>query len=68
MRLSARNQLRGTVVSVVRGPVNVLVKIDVGGQTVSATLTAEAAEDLGVAPGVEVVAVFKASSVLVGVE
>lgn len=68
MRISARNQLSGTVVSVVRGPVNALVKIDVGGQHISATLTVDAAEDLGIAPGSQVTAIFKASSVLLGVE
>lgn len=68
MRISACDQLNGTVVSVVRGPVNALTKIDVGGQHISATLTAEATEDLGIAPGTHVTAIFKASSVLLGVE
>lgn len=68
MRLSARNQLTGTVVSITRGPVTALVKIDVGGQHVSATLTTEAADDLGLVEGKEVTAVFKASSVIVGVD
>lgn len=68
MRLSARNQLEGTVVSVVRGPVTALVKIDVGGQHISATLTTEAADELGIAEGKPVKAIFKASAVLLGVE
>ena len=69
MRLSARNQLTGTVVSVTRGPVTALVKIDVGGgQHVSATLTTEAADDLELTEGSPVTAIFKASSVVVGVE
>lgn len=69
MRISARNQLKGTVVSITRGPINALLKIDVGGgQSVTATLTAEAVDDLGLAEGREVVAIFKATSVLVGVE
>jgi molybdopterin-binding protein len=68
MKLSARNQLEGTVVSVVRGPVTALVKIDVGGQYISATLTTEAADELGIAVGKPITAIFKATSVLLGVE
>lgn len=69
MKLSARNQLTGTVVSVTRGPVTALVKVDVGGgQHVSATLTTEAADDLGLTEGSPVTAIFKASAVILGVE
>lgn len=69
MRLSARNQLSGTVVAIERGPVSSLVKVDLGGgHHVSATLTTEAVDDLGLAEGVSVTAVFKASSVMLGVE
>lgn len=69
MRISARNQLKGTVVSITRGPVSALVKIDIGGGNhISATLTSEAADDLGLADGMDVVAIFKATEVMVGVE
>jgi molybdopterin-binding protein len=68
MRLTARNQLKGKVVAITRGPVSSLIKIDVGGQTVTATLTTEAADDLALVEGKDVVAVFKASSVMVGIE
>lgn len=68
MKLSARNQLTGTVVSIVRGPVTALVKLDVGGQHISATLTAEAADELGIEEGGTVTAIFKATSVILGVE
>lgn len=69
MKLSARNQLTGTVLSITRGPVTALVKVDVGGgQSVSATLTAEAADDLGLVAGSQVTAVFKASAVMLAVE
>jgi molybdopterin-binding protein len=67
MKLSARNQLAGTVVSVTRGPVSAMVKVDVGGgQHVTATLTTEAADELGLAEGSAVTAIFKASSVIIG--
>jgi molybdopterin-binding protein len=69
MKLSARNQLQGTVVSVTRGPVSALVKVDVGGgQHVTATLTTEAADELGLSAGAPVTAIFKASAVVLGVE
>jgi molybdate transport system regulatory protein len=68
MQLSARNQLTGTIVSIVRGPVTAMVKIDVAGQHVSATLTSEAADELGLIEGMEVVALFKASAVILGVD
>jgi molybdate transport system regulatory protein len=69
MKLSARNQLVGTVTSVTRGPVTALVKVDVGnGQHISATLTTEAADDLGLTEGSPVTAIFKASAVILGVE
>jgi molybdopterin-binding protein len=69
MKLSARNQLKGTVVSVTRGPVTALVKLDVGGgQHVTATLTTEAADDLALVEGAPVTAIFKASAVILGVE
>ena len=69
MKLSARNQLTGTVVSVTRGPVTALVKLDVGGgQHISATLTTEAADDLELTAGSPVTAIFKASAVILGVE
>jgi molybdopterin-binding protein len=69
MKLSARNQLAGTVISVTRGPVTALVKVDIGnGQHVSATLTTEAADDLGLTAGSPVTAIFKASAVIIGVE
>lgn len=69
MRVSSRNQLKGRVVSIVRGPANALVKLDIGGgQTVTATLTSEAVDDLGLVPGSEATALFKATSVMLGIE
>jgi molybdate transport system ATP-binding protein len=67
-RLSARNQLRGIVARLQPGAVNAEVLIDVGGgQTMAAIITQESALSLGLAPGTPVIAVFKASSVIVGV-
>jgi len=67
-RLSARNQLRGTVTRLQPGAVNAEVLIDVGGgQTLAAIVTQESARSLGLAPGTSVLALFKASSVILGV-
>ncbi|MEO8311402.1 MAG: TOBE domain-containing protein [Caldimonas sp.] len=65
--LSARNQLAGTVASIQPGAVNAEVEIDAGGVRVVAIVTQASARALALAPGVAVLAVFKASSVIVGV-
>ncbi|WP_321789469.1 TOBE domain-containing protein [Paraburkholderia sp. J94] len=65
LRTSARNQLYGTVTALVRGAVNDEVSIALpGGQTLAAIVTRESAESLGLAVGADVVALVKASSVL----
>ncbi len=67
MKLSARNQLKGTVISVETGPISAKVKIDVGGgNTITSTVTAETVEELGLTDGDAVVVVIKASDVLIG--
>jgi molybdopterin-binding protein len=67
MRLSARNQLAGKVVSINRGEAIANVELDVAGQRVVASITVEAVEQLGLEPGRDVVAVIKASDVMIGV-
>jgi molybdate transport system regulatory protein len=67
MRLSARNQLPGTVVSVAHGSVMSTVTIRLsGGDEVVASITKESAESLGLAAGDQVRAVIKATDVMVG--
>lgn len=67
MKLSARNQLKGTITEVEKGPVSAKVKIDVGGGTIiTSTVTSETVEDLGLTVGDSVVAIIKASDVLIG--
>jgi molybdopterin-binding protein len=66
MQISARNQLRGKVQSVdVQGLVAEVV-IDVGGQHVVATITEGSARQLRLMAGDEVVAIIKASEVMIG--
>jgi molybdopterin-binding protein len=68
MRLSARNQLKGTVVEVTKGATTAHVRIDVGGIVLTASITNEAAGELGLAAGRPAIAVIKATDVMVAVE
>jgi molybdopterin-binding protein len=64
MKISARNQLAGTVRSITEGAAIANVELDVGGNRVVASITVEAVHELGLSEGSEVVAVIKASDVL----
>ncbi|MFV0333594.1 MAG: molybdopterin-binding protein [Tropicimonas sp.] len=66
MKLSARNVLSGTVKEVTRGAVNAHVRIDVGGSIVTASVTNEAVDELGLKVGDAAMAVIKATDVMVG--
>ena len=67
--LSARNQFPGKVISVEKGAVNSIVRISaLGGNTISATISNAAVEDLGLKDGEDVLAVIKATSVMVGID
>lgn len=65
MKISARNQLSGTVTSIDEGAAIANVAIDVGGHRLVASITVEAVRDLGLQQGSSVVALIKASDVLV---
>lgn len=68
MRLSARNQLPGTVAAIDKGAVNGIVKIEVApGLVITSTITNAAIDALGLTEGAAATAVIKASSVMVGV-
>ena len=67
MKLSARNQFKGTVVAIDEGAVNGIVKIDIGaGNIMSATISMNAIKELGLEVGKEAYAIVKATSVMVG--
>lgn len=69
MKLSARNQLAGTVDSVEAGAVTTTVKVRLaGGDIVTSSITREAAEDLALAPGTPVTVVVKSSDVILAVD
>lgn len=67
MKLSARNQLAGTVVDVHKGATTSHVVIDVGGTKLFASITNEAVAELGLEKGKPAIAVIKASDVMVAV-
>ena len=53
MKLSARNQITGTVTSIVQGEASTVVHIDADGTKLVSSITTEAARDLGLAEGSE---------------
>ena len=67
MKISARNQLPGTVTAITPGAVNGTVKVAIaGGQVITSSITEEAIAELGLAVGDEVTVLIKASDVLIG--
>jgi molybdate transport system regulatory protein len=68
LKMSARNQLAGRVLRVVRGAVNSEVVLEIaGGLTIAAIITNASVRKLGLAKGKPATAVFKASSVILAV-
>jgi molybdopterin-binding protein len=67
MKLSTRNQIKGKVVEIVKGTVSAKVKIDIGGgNAITSTITVDAVNDLKLEKGDEVIALIKASNVMIG--
>jgi molybdopterin-binding protein len=68
MKLSARNQIKGTIKSVTKGQTTAHVEIDTGGAVITASITNEAVEALALKVGQIAYAVVKASDVIVGID
>jgi molybdopterin-binding protein len=68
MRISARNQIRGTVLEVKKGATTSHVRVDIGGNVVTSSITNEAVDDLGIKIGGKVTVVVKASDVMIAVD
>lgn len=68
MKLSARNQLTGTISEIRRGEAIANVVLDVQGQRLVSSITVEAVEELGLAEGSTVTALIKASDVMLAVD
>jgi molybdopterin-binding protein len=68
MKISARNVLKGRIVDVTKGATTAHVKLDIGGTTVTASITNAAVDDLKLAAGKDAYAVIKASDVMIGID
>jgi molybdopterin-binding protein len=69
MRISARNQIKGTVVEVKKGATTSHVRVDIGsGQIITSSITNEAVDELGIKAKDHVTVVVKASDVMIGVD
>jgi molybdopterin-binding protein len=68
IRISARNRLKGKIVEVTKGATTAHVKIDIGGQIVTSSITNEAVDELKLTKGQDAYAVVKASDVMIGVD
>jgi molybdate transport system regulatory protein len=66
LRISARNVLPATVSEVIKGAVNSEIKMTIGNTTLTSIITNESCEELMMKKGDEVYAIFKASSVIIG--
>jgi molybdopterin-binding protein len=67
MKLSARNQIPATVTGITAGEATANIELDACGSRLVASITIEAARELGLAVGSNVTAVIKASDVILGV-
>jgi len=69
MKLSARNQLKGTIVELKKGATTAHVTVEIaGGNLVTSSITNEAVDDLRLEQGQKVIVVIKASDVMIAVE
>jgi molybdopterin-binding protein len=69
MKLSARNQIPGTIKTVKPGATTTHVTIEVSPTvTITCSITNEAADELGLKAGMKATAVIKASDVMVGID
>jgi molybdopterin-binding protein len=69
MKLSARNKLKGKIVEVKKGATTAHVRLEIApGQVVTASITNEAVDELGLKSGAAATAVIKASDVMIAVD
>ena len=69
LKISARNQWKGTVKEIQEGTVNAIVKLEIEeGVTITSTISLESVKDLGLTVGSKAVAIVKSTSVILGEE
>jgi molybdopterin-binding protein len=67
MQLSARNQIPATVTNINQGEAIANVELDASGSRLVSSITVEAAKDLGLEVGKEVIVIIKASDVILAI-
>jgi molybdopterin-binding protein len=65
MALSARNHLKGEITEVILGTVTALITVKVGDNIVESVITKRSAEEMGLKKGDKVIAVIKATEVMI---
>jgi len=69
MKISARNKLKGKVLEVKKGATTAHVRLEIApGQIVTASITNEAVEELGLKSGAAAIAIVKASDVMIAID
>lgn len=69
MRISARNQINGKILEVQKGATTAHVRLEIApGQVITASITNEAVDDLGLKVGSEAIAIIKASDVMIAID
>ena len=68
MKLSARNMMKGKIISVVKGQTTAHVRLDVNGTVVTSSITNESVDDLGLKVGMDAYAVVKSSDVMIAID
>jgi molybdopterin-binding protein len=64
MKISARNQLRGTVEEIVRGVITAKVSVRVGENLIESVITLQSADEMGIKKGDTITALIKSTEVL----
>ena len=69
MKISARNQLKGKIIEVTKGATTAHVRLEIApGQIVTAGITNEAVDELGLKSGDAAIALIKASNVMIAID
>ena len=68
IKISARNQIKGKVLDIVKGDIVAQIKIQIEPATITAVITKEAAESLDIKNFDDVIALIKATEVMIGKE
>ena len=69
MRISARNQIAGQIVEVKKGATTAHIRLEIApGRIITASITNEAVDELGLKAGAKAIAVIKASDVMIAVD